>query len=550
MLTVVYCTKESKPEHKEHLIKSSGLHKHIEVIEIINKGESLTKCYNRGLKQAKNDIIVFCHDDIIIETKQWGKKLMKQFDTNEQIGIIGVAGSKFMNTTGRWWDDRKTMYGRVKHTHNGKSWLSAYSPDQGNNLEPVLNVDGVWFAVHKERIKEEFDESVEGFHFYDVDFSFSNHLAGCGVAVTTKIRVNHMSIGETNDEWEANRVIFSEKHKERLPLKINQTFENRRLKILLCCLSFKKLTGSELSTFELAKNLIEKGCDVSIYSNIGGQLSIEAKKLGIKLYDINNPPSYRLGDGVWTLKSNKGDIIKSEPNKFYKINNIEFDVIQCNHKPITQRMLNLYPNSKFVNIVRSRLLELEDPIIDDRITDYIAINELVKNHLINEFSIPEKKIKLIYNIVDVKDTNMNNFIKPEKKLFVFPGTMNYLRKKPVHDAVEYTKDKGELWLIGDDNDFGYAKKLSEENEHVKYISTTKDMGSIYTICDTVLGLHLGRTLIEGLVSGKECIGYDVDKVGNILNREDITKMYDINLFSKEQIINSYIDLYIDHYNRY
>ena len=61
MVTVVYCTRETKPEHKEHLIKSSGLHKHIEVIEIINNGESLTHTYNRGLKQAKNDIVVFCH---------------------------------------------------------------------------------------------------------------------------------------------------------------------------------------------------------------------------------------------------------------------------------------------------------------------------------------------------------------------------------------------------------------------------------------------------------------------------------------------------------
>ena len=43
MVTVVYCTKETKPEHTNHLIKSSGLHNHIEVIELINNGESLTQ---------------------------------------------------------------------------------------------------------------------------------------------------------------------------------------------------------------------------------------------------------------------------------------------------------------------------------------------------------------------------------------------------------------------------------------------------------------------------------------------------------------------------
>ena len=111
MITIIYCTRESKPEHREHLIKSSGLHKHVEVIEIVNDGESLTKCYNRGLKQAKYDIVVFCHDDITIETKQWGKKLAKLYDNNPEYGILGVAGSKHMAESGMWWEKRKKMYG-------------------------------------------------------------------------------------------------------------------------------------------------------------------------------------------------------------------------------------------------------------------------------------------------------------------------------------------------------------------------------------------------------------------------------------------------------
>jgi glycosyltransferase involved in cell wall biosynthesis len=61
MITVVYCTRESNPSHTQHIKSTSGLNKHIEVIEIINKGEGLTKAYNRGLKQASNDIVVFMH---------------------------------------------------------------------------------------------------------------------------------------------------------------------------------------------------------------------------------------------------------------------------------------------------------------------------------------------------------------------------------------------------------------------------------------------------------------------------------------------------------
>jgi glycosyltransferase involved in cell wall biosynthesis len=110
MISVVYCTRQTSPEHKEHLIKSSGLDKRLQVIEIINNGESLTKSYNRGLKQATNDIVVFCHDDIIIETKQWGKKLLKLFSRNSQYGVLGVAGTKYMSSSGQWWENKNKMY--------------------------------------------------------------------------------------------------------------------------------------------------------------------------------------------------------------------------------------------------------------------------------------------------------------------------------------------------------------------------------------------------------------------------------------------------------
>ena len=139
MISVVYCTRQSSPQHKEHLIKTSGLDKRLEVIEIINNGESLTTSYNRGLKQASNDIVVFCHDDIIIETKQWGDKLLKLFKRNPEYGILGVAGTKHMPSSGMWWENKNKMYGRVAHTHEGQTWLSSYSDDLNQDIEETVD---------------------------------------------------------------------------------------------------------------------------------------------------------------------------------------------------------------------------------------------------------------------------------------------------------------------------------------------------------------------------------------------------------------------------
>jgi hypothetical protein len=360
MITIVYCTRESKPEHKEHLIKTSGLHKHAEVIEIINNGESLTKCYNRGLKQAKNDIVVFCHDDITIETKQWGNKLIKQFKENEHIGIIGVAGSKFMNKTGRWWDDRKNMYGRVRHTHGGKSWLSSYSPDQGNNLEDVLNVDGVWFSVSKKRLKVNFDESVEGFHFYDVDFSFRNYLDGCGVAVTTKIRINHLSIGETNDEWEVNRVIFADKFKDILPLRVVDKFTgSRKINVLIPHIS--KGDNSLESIIELATKLSELDVSVGIVSDFNKKNLMASIRAKIKTFKLQEPPSFKIGDGKFAIQTKNGGVL-SEPNKLYKVNQAEYDVIFTENSDLLNSYKSMYPECKFVDISSVEFIEMEKTI--------------------------------------------------------------------------------------------------------------------------------------------------------------------------------------------
>jgi hypothetical protein len=308
MISIVYCTREHKPKHIEHLKKVCGNPK-VEVIEYINKGESLTKFYKKGLQEATNNIVVFCHDDILIETKQISKKITRLFDKNPDFGVIGVAGTKHLSESGRWWDNKKKMYGKVKHTHQGKSWLSSYSGDLGNNLEEVVIVDGLFFAVHKDRIQEDFDLDVTGFHFYDVDFCFRNFLKGVKVGVTTMIRVNHMSIGETNNQWEENRKIFVDKFKNELPVKLKRTFKkNEKIKVLIGCLSFANLTGSEMYVFELAKELIKQGCDVSICSQLGNPLYKKAQRIGIKLYPLDEPPGYKKGDGKWVINTVNGPV--------------------------------------------------------------------------------------------------------------------------------------------------------------------------------------------------------------------------------------------------
>jgi len=222
-LTIGYSTRTDNPKFIEQIKKTCGVT--FDVIQVINNGEkSLSQVYNEVMSQAKTDIIVFCHDDIIFETKKWGKRLLNNF-SNSDYGILGLAGSTYMPATGRWWDAPITMRGIVNHQHEGKKWESKYSTNEGK-ISPTLLVDGLFIAFDKNKIKKNFDETVEGFHFYDLTFSYSNFLEGVKIGVTYDIRVTHLSIGQTNDKWEKNRELFVEKFSEHLPKKLEEAVDN------------------------------------------------------------------------------------------------------------------------------------------------------------------------------------------------------------------------------------------------------------------------------------------------------------------------------------
>ena len=219
MITIGYSTRNSNPQFQEYLKKSCGLHK-CEIIEVVNNGEkSLSKVYNEILSKSKNNIVVLCHDDIYFETKNWGKKLLSHFQESD-YGILGVAGTTDIPENGMWWADRTKMVGVVNHEHEGKKWESKYSNGFFNEILQVCLVDGLFIGINKEKIKKTFNESVDGFHFYDVTFCVENHLSDVKIGVVYDVRLTHKSIGMTNEKWEENRLEFVERFKSNLPIKL------------------------------------------------------------------------------------------------------------------------------------------------------------------------------------------------------------------------------------------------------------------------------------------------------------------------------------------
>jgi len=539
-ITIGFSTRKTNPEFVDYLKKSSGFKK-IEVIEKVNNGEkSLSEVYNEILNESSNDIVILCHDDIYFDTSSWYHKIIKHFEKSD-YGILGVAGTTYLPKSGQWWEQRKKMHGIVNHEHQGKKWTSKYSEDLGKKVKEVIVVDGLFIALSKSKIKYKFDESVEGFHFYDLNFCFPNYLDGVKIGVIFDVRITHKSIGATNDQWEINRVKFSEKYSENLPVKL-PIDPNMKLKVLIGCLFFRTFTGSELYVYELAKSLMKLNCSVTVLSQIGGPLTDMAKKIGIKCVSFENAPGFKLGDGKWGMNTTEGFKV-STLNSLYRVSDTDFDIVHFQHKPVGERILNMYPELPKIAAIHSEVISLEDPVKDDTIKKYIAIRPEIKEHMVNNFEIPEEMIEVIYNPVDNEKFKPKDVL--EKNYVLFVGTIDYLRKETILDLIEYTREIGkELWLVGENNG-NYLDNLLIE-EHVKHFPSTWNVEDFISKSYETAGIQLGRTTIESWMCGKSSWIYKVDKGGFILSKEkhepptDIEKYYTMNV--AQQIKDEYLKL--------
>jgi hypothetical protein len=546
MITIGFSTRKIDDSFVELLKKTCGV-PNPQIIPIENEGKySLPEAYNMILEQATNDIVVLCHDDIYFDSKNWGSKILKHFKRSPEYGILGLAGSTQLPESAKWWEDFSKMKGIVNHEHEGKKWESKYSASLGNQIEDVVLVDGLFIVLNKKNIKQTFNEEIKGFHFYDVDFSFRNFIEDVKIGIIYDVRVTHKSIGQTNDEWEQNRIKFAEKHKELLPVKIkrNLTLESP-IKVLLSSLFFKTFTGSEMYVYELARGLKKLNCDITVLSDIDGPLSTLANQQGIKTLPFSNPPGYKLGDGKWGMNTPQG-FVQSQPNMLYKMSDVNFDIIHVQHNPISQRVCDMYPNTPKISTIHSEVIELENPFIHDSIKKYICIRPEIQKHVVDNFNIDETNTDVIYNPID---TNRFNNVNTKTYPYVlFVGTIDYLREKTIRDLVEYSKSIGkELWLVGE-NKSNYLPELLNSS-HVKHFQATNKVEEYVKNCTETAGILLGRTTIEGWLCGKPGWIYQVDDKGDILSKERHEVPSDVEKFNSIEVAKKIKEEYIKILNR-
>jgi hypothetical protein len=250
-------------------------------------------------------------------------------------------------------------------------------------------------------------------------------------------------------------------------------------------------------------------------------------------------PGYKLGDGKWGFNQPDGSVQPSQPNVFYKISDVTYDIIHSQHQPITERLCQLYPQIPKLTTIHSEVISLEDPYIHESVKKFVAIRPEIKSYLEEKFEI--KDVDVIYNPID-KEKFKPKPVKEENAI-LFVGTIDYLRENTIRDLIEYTEaNHMELWLVGEDKS-NYLNQII--GGHVKHFKSTWQVEPYIQKCKQTAGIQLGRTTIEGWMCGKPGWIYKVDSSGGILSKELHNPPSDIEKYYSEKVAKQIKEKYIE-----
>lgn len=186
----------------------------LEIIRIAD-ARSMSEGYNRGASRAAGEILLFCHDDIRILTRNAARTLAAAM---ERFDLLGVAGSTWLRDPKWTLAGQPYLRGQVVHALPDRPGFtySAYGVD-GAEAGNIQALDGLFLVLRRDFWTEHpFDEGYEGFHLYDIDLSFRCHLAGRRVGVCNDILIEHGSLGRYDAAWRRAAEYFTARFGDRL----------------------------------------------------------------------------------------------------------------------------------------------------------------------------------------------------------------------------------------------------------------------------------------------------------------------------------------------
>lgn len=225
MISLIVCSvnPDMYEEFSENVNKTIGVEHEIIRFDNREKKWGICKVYNHCFEKAKFPYICFVHEDMFFFTTDWGKILIDFHSKNPKCGVIGFAGSTFVNNTFVQWKIDK----RISKVHTFLSYQKDLPVDNNNlrsffncknDFDPVLVLDGMFLFTSRQVCNDvKFDElMLDNFHIYDTDFTFTVSLKYNNY-VCSQIDNMHRCKSSFSNEYINGLLAFHKKRNHYLP---------------------------------------------------------------------------------------------------------------------------------------------------------------------------------------------------------------------------------------------------------------------------------------------------------------------------------------------
>jgi hypothetical protein len=182
---------------------------------IIPDAPSICEGYWRGLQRSRGRFLIFSHDDIEFVTPYVASRIAGHLGRFDLIGIAGT--SKLLDA--RWTSAGDPFcFSLVIYPEGGDQFSIRYLGRGPLCVPGIQALDGCFLACRREVAEAVgFDaDTFDGFHLYDMDFTFSAYAAGYALGVCRDLPLIHASLGNLDSNWEIYRRRFEAKFYDRL----------------------------------------------------------------------------------------------------------------------------------------------------------------------------------------------------------------------------------------------------------------------------------------------------------------------------------------------
>jgi Glycosyltransferase like family len=165
-IAFIYCVNNrALYEESVRYVKSLHVPEGYEIELIAIEGAtSITSGYNQGMRKTDAKYKVYLHQDVFIVNKNFIYDILSLFKRYPKLGLLGVAGAKYIPSSGVWWET-DLKYGKVYDSISTILTLNQFN-EVKEDYESVEAVDGLIMITQYDLPWRE--DLFKGWHFYDL----------------------------------------------------------------------------------------------------------------------------------------------------------------------------------------------------------------------------------------------------------------------------------------------------------------------------------------------------------------------------------------------